>query len=92
MFANDTQFPNGAIYQESVFVFHQDGAYYQNSSIVNSTQAGNGLTTLPTYTIAQVAGVWTVTLTPGASGAFASTTLIAEVVAIGVASSTFNWL
>jgi hypothetical protein len=92
MFANDTQFPNGAIYQESVFVFHQDGAYYQNSSIVNSTQAGNGLTTLPTYTIAQVAGVWTVTLTPGASGAFASTTLIAEVVAIDVASSTFNWL
>jgi len=92
MFANDTVLPNGGIYQETVFVFHQDGAYYQNSSIVNSTQAGNGLTTLPTYTIAQVAGVWTVTLTPGASGAIANTTLIAEVVAVGTTSSTFNWL
>ena len=92
MFANDTTFPNGGIYQEVVFVFHQDGAFYQNSSIVNSTQAGNGLTTLPTYSIAQVAGVWTVTLTPGASGAFSNTTLIAEVVAVGATSSTFNWL
>ena len=92
MFANDTSFPNGGIYQEVVFVFHQDGSYYQNSSIVNTTQAGNGLTTLPTYTIAQVAGVWTVTLTPGASGAIANTTLIAEVVAVGTTSSTFNWL
>jgi hypothetical protein len=92
VFANDTSFPNGGIYQEVVFAFHQDGAYYQNSSIVNSTQAGNGLTTLPTYTIAQVAGVWTVTLTPGASGAISNTTLIAEVVAVGVTGSTFNWL
>ncbi len=92
VFANDTSFPNGGIYQEVVFAFHQDGAFYENSSIVNTTQAGNGLTTLPTYAIAQVAGVWTVTLTPGASGAISNTTLIAEVIAVGVTSSTFNWL
>lgn len=92
MFGNDSSFANGAIYQEVVFTFHQDGSYYQNSSIVNSTQAGNGLTTTPTYSIAQVAGIWTVSMTPGASGAIGNVTLIAEVLGVGATSTTFAWV
>jgi hypothetical protein len=91
MFGNDSSFPNGAIYQEVVFTFHQDGSYYSNSSIVNSTQAGNGLTTLPTYSISNAGGVWTVSMTPGASGAIGNVTLIAEVLGIAVGATTFTW-
>jgi hypothetical protein len=92
MFGNDSALPNGAIYQEVVFTFHQDGAFYQNSSIINSTQAGSGLTTLPTYTITQAAGVWTVSMTPGASGAIGSVTFIAEVIAVSATASSFSWV
>jgi|GEM_PF-3293936 hypothetical protein len=92
MLGNDSSFQNGAIYQEVVFTFHQDGSYYSNSSIVNTTQAGNGLTSTPTYSISNAGGVWTVSMTPGASGAIGNVTLLAEVVGVGASASTFTWL
>lgn len=93
IFANDASSPNGAIYQEVAFAFHQDaGVYYENSSIVNTTQAGSGLTTLPSYSIANAGGVWTVSMTPGASGAIANVTLIAEVLGVGTTATTFAWV
>lgn len=92
MFGNDSAFANGAIYQEVVFTFHQDGAYYQNSSIVNTTQAGSGLTTLPSYSISNVAGVWTVSMTPGASGAIGNVTFIAEVLGVGATAISFAYV
>jgi hypothetical protein len=92
VFCNDSSFANGAIYQEVVFTFHQDGSYYSNSSVVNSTQAGNGLTTFPTYAITEAAGTFTVAMTPGASGAIGNVTLIAEVLGVGAITTTFAWV
>jgi hypothetical protein len=92
MLGNDSTFANGAIYQEVVFAFHQDGSYYSNSSIVNTTQAGNSLSTTPTYAISNAGGVWTVSMTPGASAAIGNVTLLAEVVGVGPSASSFAWV
>jgi uncharacterized membrane protein len=92
VFCNDSSFANGAIYQEVVFTFHQDGSYYSNSSVINSTQAGSGLTTFPTYAITQAAGTFTVAMTPGASGAIGNVTFIAEVLGVGAITTTFAWV
>lgn len=92
MLGNDSTFANGAIYQEVVFAFHQDGSYYSNSSIVNTTQAGNSLSTTPTYSISNAGGVWTVSMTPGASAAIGNVTLLAEVVGVGPSASSFAWV